>query len=284
MTEPVTIYEVGPRDGLQNEARRVPTADKVALVDRLADCGLRFIEVSSFVSPRWVPQLADAAEVFAGIARRPGVTYAALVPNVRGYLAARQAGAGEIAVFTAASETFTRRNINASIDESFARFAPIVEAARADGVPVRGYVSCVTDCPYEGPVAPEHVADAARRLLELGCREISLGDTIGRGTPERVAAMLRAVLEVAPAERLAGHFHDTAGEALANVEVALEHGVRVFDAACGGLGGCPYAPGAPGNLATERLADRLRSLGYETGTDQEKLSEVAAFARTLRKG
>jgi hydroxymethylglutaryl-CoA lyase len=282
MTEAVTIYEVGPRDGLQNEPRPVPTAHKVALVDRLADCGLRCIEVSGFVSPRWVPQLSDAAEVFAAIARRPGVTYAALVPNMTGYAAARAARAGEVAVFAAASETFSRRNINCSIEESFDRFAPILEAARGDAVPVRGYVSCVTDCPYEGRIAPDRVAEVVRRLLAMGCREVSLGDTVGRGTPERVAAMLAAVLQVAPTERLAAHFHDTGGRALANVEVALERGVRTFDAACGGLGGCPYAPGAPGNLATERLAERLRDLGYLTALDEAKLGAVALFARSLR--
>jgi hydroxymethylglutaryl-CoA lyase len=282
MSEPVTIYEVGPRDGLQNEPRRVPTAQKIELIERLADGGLRWIEVSSFVSPSWVPQLSDATDVFAGITRRPGVVYSALVPNMTGYNAARAAAVDEIAVFTAASETFCRSNINCSIDESFARFAPIVEAAHGDAVPVRGYVSCATDCPFEGPIAPERVAEVAGRLLAIGCREISLGDTIGRGTPERVDAMLAAVLDVAPPGRLAGHFHDTSGLALANVEVALERGVRVFDAACGGLGGCPYAPGAAGNLATERLVSMLSGLGYFADIDEGKLASAAEFARSLR--
>nr|MBA3325820.1 hydroxymethylglutaryl-CoA lyase [Paracoccaceae bacterium] len=204
----VTLYEVGPRDGLQNEARPIPTADKIALVDLLTAAGLRRIEVTSFVSHRWVPQLTDAAEVMAGIARAPGVTYAALTPNLQGYAAARAARADEVAIFSAASETFSRKNINAGIAESLARFVPVAAAARADGIALRGYVSCVTDCPYEGPVAPARVAEVAARLFELGCREVSLGDTLGQGTPAAVAAMLDAVLKVAPAARLAGHFHD----------------------------------------------------------------------------
>ncbi len=282
MAERVSVYEVGPRDGLQNEARIIPTADKVALIDMLSDCGFDHIEATSFVSPKWVPQMADAGEVMAGIARRPGVTYAALAPNLKGFEAAREAGAGEVAIFAAASETFSRRNINASIDESFERFAPVAEAALAAGIPLRGYASCVTDCPFEGEIAPRAVARVAERLLALGCREVSLGDTIGRGTPERVSAMLDAVLDVAPSGRLAGHFHDTGGRALANVEAALGRGLRVFDAACGGLGGCPYAPGAPGNLATEALVARLAALGLETGIDAKRLAGAAAFARGLR--
>lgn len=282
MAERVTLYEVGPRDGLQNEARLIPAADKIRLIDMLSDCGFTHIEAASFVSPRWVPQMADAAEVMAGITRRPGTTYAALAPNLRGFEAARAAGADEVAIFAAASETFSRRNINASIAESFARFAPVAEAARAAGTPLRGYVSCATDCPFEGEIAPQAVAAVAERLLALGCREVSLGDTIGRGTPERVAAMLGAVLGVAPAGLLAGHFHDTGGQALANVEVALGLGLRVFDAACGGLGGCPYAPGAPGNVATEAVVARLEALGFSTGIDARRLDAAAAFARGLR--
>jgi hydroxymethylglutaryl-CoA lyase len=282
MAEHVTLYEMSPRDGLQNEARAIATADKIALVDRLTACGFTHIEVASFVSPRWVPQMADGAAVLAGIARRPGVTYAALTPNLQGYMAARDARAGEVAIFGAASETFSRRNINATIAESLARFAPVAEAARADGISLRGYVSCVTDCPFEGAVEPVRVAEVTERLLDLGCRAVSLGDTIGHGTPERVAAMLEAVLAVADAGQLAGHFHDTRGHALANIEVSLGMGLRVFDASCGGLGGCPYAPGAAGNVATEAVAARLAGLGYTTGLDPEKLAEAAAFARGLR--
>ncbi|MBP7242769.1 hydroxymethylglutaryl-CoA lyase [Amaricoccus sp.] len=281
MTE-IVVYEVGPRDGLQNETRPIATAEKIRLVDLLTAAGLRKIEVTSFVSPRWVPQMADAAEVMAGISRRKGVTYAVLTPNMKGFEAALAAGADEVAVFGSASETFSRKNINATIDESLARFDPVAEAAQAAGIALRGYVSCVTDCPYEGPVAPQAVADVAARLLALGCREISLGDTVGRGTPETVAAMLEAVCAVVPAESLAGHFHDTGGRALDNVETAIGFGLRVFDSAAGGLGGCPYAPGAAGNVATEALAARLADLGHETGVDGARLAEAAAFARSLR--
>jgi hydroxymethylglutaryl-CoA lyase len=282
MGDRVTIYEVSPRDGLQNEPRPIPTADKIALIDRLSACGFAFIEAASFVSPRWVPQMADGAAVLAGIARAPGVTYAALTPNLKGYAAARAAGAGEAAVFASASESFSRKNINASIAESLERFEPVAESARCDGMPLRGYVSCVTDCPFEGPVDPGAVSRVAARLFSLGCREVSLGDTIGHGTPETVAAMLAAVLEVAPAERLAAHFHDTRGRALENVSVALEMNIRVFDASAGGLGGCPYAPGAAGNVATERLAAMLAERGFETGIDAGRLAEAAAFAGALR--
>jgi hydroxymethylglutaryl-CoA lyase len=282
MAERVTLVEVGPRDGLQNETRIIPTADKIALVDRLTACGLTRIEVASFVSPKWVPQMADGAAVLAGIKRGPGVTYAALTPNLQGYAAARAAQADEVAIFASASETFSKRNINATITESLARFAPLAGAARADGIALRGYVSCVTDCPFEGEVAPARVAEVTARLFDLGCHEVSLGDTIGRGTPGRVAAMLDAVLAVAPAGRLAGHFHDTGGQALANIETSLGMGLRVFDASCGGLGGCPYAPGAAGNVATEAVAARMQALGYATGVDLERLAEAAAFARSLR--
>ena len=282
MTDAATIVEVGPRDGLQSETVMVPTADKVALVDRLSACGFTRIEAASFVSPKWVPQMGDAAEVMAGIARRPGISYAALTPNLRGYEAAKAAGADEVAVFASASEAFSRKNINASIAESLERFAPLMEAAIADGMPVRGYVSCVTDCPYSGPVAPGDVARVAGALTALGCFEISLGDTIGHGTPETIDAMLDAVLGVAPADRLAGHYHDTKGRALINVEVSLARGLRTFDAAVGGLGGCPYAPGAKGNIDSLALARSLAALGYETGIDLHALAEVAVFARTLR--
>jgi hydroxymethylglutaryl-CoA lyase len=279
----VTIFEMGPRDGLQNEKRFVPTPDKVRLVDMLSACGFAKIEVTSFVSPRWVPQMADAAEVMAGIARRPGVAYTVLTPNMKGYEAARAAKADEVAIFGAASESFSRKNINCSIAESLERFHPVVEAARADGIPVRGYVSCVTDCPYEGPVAPAAVARVAAELYAMGCFEISLGDTIGHGTPETIAAMLDAVLNEVPASKLAGHYHDTRGRALANIAVSLDKGLRTFDAAVGGLGGCPYAPGAKGNVDTLAVAVMLEDRGYETGLDMALLENAAAFARGLRE-
>ncbi len=278
----VILVEVGPRDGLQNEARFIPTKDKIALIDRLSGCGFTRIEAASFVSPRWVPQMADAAEVMAGIAREPGIAYAALTPNLRGYEAAREAGADEVAVFASASEAFSQRNINCSIGESLERFRPVMEAAARDGIPVRGYVSCVTDCPYSGPVSPAEVARVTKALLDAGCHEVSLGDTIGHGTPETITAMLRVVLDVAPPERLAGHYHDTKGRAAENVEASLTVGLTVFDAAVGGLGGCPYAPGAKGNVDTAALAKRLAELGYETGIDIAALDEAANFARSLR--
>ncbi len=282
MPETVEIFEVGPRDGLQNEKRPIAVADKIRLVDMLSECGFRRIEVASFVSPKWVPQMADSDKVLAGIRRAPGVRYAALTPNMRGFEGARAARADEIAIFGAASEGFSKANINCSISESLDRFRPVVEAALEAGIPVRGYVSCVTDCPYDGPTPPAQVARVARALFEMGCYEISLGDTIGQGRPESVTAMLKAVLDEVPADRLAGHFHDTAGRALANIEASLELGVRVFDAAVGGLGGCPYAPGAAGNVATEAVDARLRELGIVTGLDAEKLAAASAFARSLR--
>jgi hydroxymethylglutaryl-CoA lyase len=282
VAEFVLVYEMSPRDGLQNEARAIPAVDKIALVDMLSGCGFSHIETASLVSPKWVPQMADGAAVLAGITRKPGVVYAALAPNMKGYEAARAAGADEIAIFASASESFSQKNINCSIAESLARFAPVARAAAGDGIPLRGYVSCVTDCPFEGVIAPEAVAAVAERLFALGCREVSLGDTIGHGTPESIAAMLEAVLKVAPAQSLAGHFHDTKGRALANVEAALGLGLRVFDASCGGLGGCPYAPGAAGNVATEALAARLAALDFDTGLDMERLKAAAGFARSLR--
>ena len=282
MADPVEIFEVGPRDGLQNEAARIATRDKIALVDCLSAAGFSRIEVASFVSPKWVPQMADSGEVLRGIARAPGVRYAALTPNMRGLKEALAAGADEVAVFGSASEGFSKANINATIDESLARFAPVLEAALAEGVRVRGYVSCVVECPYDGAVAPAQVARVAESLWQMGCYEISLGDTIGQGTPEAVDAMLAAVAEVVPADRLAGHFHDTAGRALDNIEAALARGVRVFDAAVGGLGGCPFAPGAAGNVATERVQDRLAALGHETGLDAGLLARAATMARAMR--
>lgn len=280
----IEIFEMGPRDGLQNEKRLIPAADKIALVDLLSGAGFRRIEVTSFVSPKWVPQMADAAEVLAGITRAPGVRYAALTPNLKGYEGARAARADEVAVFASASEGFSKANLNATIDESLARFAPVMEAARADGIPVRGYVSVVTDCPFDGPTPPANVARVAARLFEMGCYEISLGDPIGQGRPETIDAMLDAVLDVVPAGQLAGHYHDTAGRALANIDASIARGVRVFDAAVGGLGGCPYAPGAAGNVATEAVAAHLSAAGHQTGLDPAMLARAAAFARSLRSG
>ncbi len=284
MSETVEIFEVGPRDGLQNEAREIPVAEKVALVDCLSRAGFRRIEVASFVSPKWVPQMASSGEVMARIARAPGVSYAALTPNMKGFEAAMAARADEVAIFASASEGFSKANLNATIAESLERFRPVAEAARAREVPVRGYVSCVVECPYDGAVAPEETARVVAALRDMGVYEVSLGDTIGQGRPEAVDAMLAAVLEELPAVRLAGHFHDTSGRALENVGVALERGLRVFDAAVGGLGGCPYAPGAKGNVATEKVADFVASRGYETGLDRAVLDEAAEMARKMRAG
>ncbi len=283
MPEHVQIFEVGPRDGLQHEQRLIPAADKIQLVDLLSECGLEKIEVTSFVSPKWVPQMADAAEVMAGIHRHSGIRYTALTPNLKGYEGARAAGADEVAIFGAASEGFSQKNINCSIAESLERFAPVAEAARADGIPVRGYVSCVTDCPYDGPTPPSQVAWVTERLLAMGCYAVSLGDTIGAGTPDQVAAMLNAVLGVASADQLAGHYHDTRGRALENIRVSLEQGLRVFDSAVGGLGGCPFAPGAKGNVDTLKVAAMLAQQGYDTGLDLARLQQAAEFARSLRK-
>lgn len=280
----VEIVEVGPRDGLQNEKRLIPTAQKLALIERLASAGFGRIEATSFVSPKWVPQMADAAAVMAGAPRRPGLRLMVLTPNLKGYEAARAAGADEVAIFAAASEGFSRANLNAGTEEVMDRFAPLTEAAARDGVPVRGYISVVTDCPFDGPTPPAAVARMAARLSALGCGEIALGETLGRATPEAVDAMLKAVLDEVPAECLAGHFHDTGGRALDNVDVALDWGIRIFDGAVGGLGGCPYAPGAAGNLATERLAAHLAGLNWRTGLDQQGLEDAALYARGLREG
>jgi len=273
----VRMVEVGPRDGLQNEAKTVPTATKTALIEQLAEAGLTAIESGSFVSPKWVPQMADTAAVLAGLRRKPGVSYPVLVPNMQGYLAARAAGVEEIALFVAASESFSRRNTNCSIAESFERVAPVASAARTDGVRVRGYISCVVDCPYEGPIAPEAVAGVAERLWALGCYEISLGDTIGTGTAQRVQTMIERVASVVPHERLAVHFHDTYGQALANVLAALELGIAVVDSSVAGLGGCPYAKGATGNVASEDVLYLLNGLGIETGVDLGKLAAAGRF-------
>jgi Isopropylmalate/homocitrate/citramalate synthases len=280
MADFVRIVEVGPRDGLQNEPAMVATADKIELVDRLSATGLRSIEATSFVSPKWVPQLADAAEVMAGIQRRPGVSYPVLVPNEQGYERARAAGADEVAVFTAASEAFNRRNTNASIDESIARFEPVLARARADGVRVRGYVSTVLGCPYQGEVPLDDVVRVARRLHELGCYEISLGDTIGVGTPRKARAMLQAVAAEVPMQALAVHFHDTYGQALANVAACIEEGVRVADSAVAGTGGCPYARGASGNVASEDLVYMLHGMGIDTGIDLDALADTGRWLAT----
>ncbi|WP_342317287.1 hydroxymethylglutaryl-CoA lyase [Lysobacter sp. FW306-1B-D06B] len=281
MKPAVRIVEVGPRDGLQNEKATIATADKIALIDRLSDTGLRSIEATSFVSPKWVPQLADAAEVFTGIHRKPGVHYPVLVPNEQGYERARAVGVEEIAVFTAASEAFNRKNINAGIDESLERFRPVMERARADGVAVRGYVSTVLGCPYQGDVPLSDVVRVARALHEMGCYEISLGDTIGVGTPGKARAMLLAVAAEVPINALAVHFHDTYGQALANVLACLEEGVAVVDSAVSGTGGCPYAKGASGNVATEDVVYMLHGLGIETGIDLAKLADTGRWLATL---
>jgi isopropylmalate/homocitrate/citramalate synthase len=273
----VRMVEVGPRDGLQNEPCAVPAPVKVELIRRLVAAGLRTVEAGSFVSPKWVPQMADTAEVMAALPQGEGVAYPVLVPNLKGFEAALAAGAREIAVFGAASESFSRRNINCSIEESLERFQPVTEAARAHGIRVRGYVSCVVDCPYEGPVAPEAVAGVARRLLEMGCYEISLGDTIGTGTPARVQALVERVAETVPVERLAVHFHDTYGQALANIYASLEKGVAVVDGSVAGLGGCPYAKGASGNVASEDVLYLLDGLGIRTGVDLGRLAEAGGF-------
>ena len=273
----VRIVEVGARDGLQNEKAIVPTATKVELIDRLSATGLRTIEATSFVSPKWVPQLADAAEVYASIERKPGVSYPVLVPNLQGYERARAVGAGEVAVFTAASEAFNRKNINASIDESIDRFLPVLEHARADGVKVRGYVSTVLGCPYQGEVPVDDVVRVAARMHALGCYEISLGDTIGIGTPARARAMLRAVAGVVPMSALAVHFHDTRGQALANILACLEEGVAVVDSSVSGTGGCPYAKGATGNVATEDVVYMLEGMGIATGIDLGKLIDTGLW-------
>ena len=267
----VRLVEVGPRDGLQNEAQPISVADKVQLVDALSAAGLGYIEVGSFVSPKWVPQMAGSAEVFAQIQRKPGVVYGALAPNLRGFEDALAAGVKEVAVFAAASEAFSQRNINCSISESLERFAPIMAAAQQQGVSVRGYVSCVLGCPYEGQVAPEQVAAVARELYAMGCYEVSLGDTIGTGTAGATRRMFEVVGKDVPRAKLAGHFHDTYGQAIANLYASLLEGINVFDSSIAGLGGCPYAKGASGNVATEDVLYLLNGLGIETGIDMDKL-------------
>ncbi|WP_220815203.1 hydroxymethylglutaryl-CoA lyase [Pseudomonas paralcaligenes] len=273
----VRLVEVGPRDGLQNEKQPISVADKVRLTDDLSAAGLGYIEVGSFVSPKWVPQMAGSAEVFACIQYKPGVVYGALTPNLKGFEAAVEAGVKEVAVFAAASEAFSQRNINCSIAESLERFVPVMEAAKANNITVRGYVSCVLGCPYEGEVAPEQVAAVARELFAMGCYEVSLGDTIGTGTAGKTRAMFEVVGRDIPRDKLAGHFHDTYGQALANIYASLQEGIAVFDSSVAGLGGCPYAKGATGNVATEDVLYLLQGLGIHTGIDMERL--IAAGAR-----
>ena len=267
----VRIVEVGARDGLQNEKATIPTEAKVRFIEALADAGLPVVEAGAFVHPKWVPQMADTAEVIRTLRRRPDVDYPVLVPNIKGLDRALEAGVDSISIFTAASETFNQRNINMTIEESFEAFAPVAARARAEGLRMRGYVSCACGCPYEGAVAPERVLEVAARLLDLGCYEVSIGDTIGSGTPRQVQGLIGLLLQVMPVRRLAMHFHDTRGMAIANTLAALETGIATFDASAGGLGGCPYAPGASGNVATEDLAYFLASMGIETGVDLDRL-------------
>lgn len=273
----VELVDVSPRDGLQNIAQAIPTSTKLELIERLADAGLRRIEATAFVSPQWVPQMADASAVLQGLRPRPGVRYPVLAPNLKGFDAALEAGATEIAIFTAASETFSRKNTNASVAESLKRLQPVVAAAQALEIPVRGYVSCVAGCPFEGHVAPAAVARITMELIQMGCYEVSLGDTTGVGTPGSIVPMLEACLKDIPATRLAGHYHDTRGMAIANIYASLQLGLQVFDTAVAGLGGCPYAPGAAGNVATEDVLYLLQGLGIETGVDMDKLLAAGDF-------
>ncbi|GHG06675.1 hydroxymethylglutaryl-CoA lyase [Thalassotalea marina] len=273
----VKIVEVGPRDGLQNEKTLISADDKIALINKLADAGLSYIESGSFVSPKWVPQMATSSDVFKGINKQSSITYAALTPNMKGFEAAIDAKADEVAIFGAASEAFSQKNINCSIAESLARFESVIEAAKANNIKVRGYVSCVVGCPYDGDIAPEQVADVAEKLYQMGCYEISLGDTIGVGTVDSVQKMLQAVSARIPKQHLAVHFHDTYGQALTNIYTALQHGISVVDSAVAGLGGCPYAKGASGNVATEDVVYLLNGLHIKTGVDFEKLLAAGWF-------
>ena len=277
MSEQVRIVEVGPRDGLQNEASIVPAGVKIELINRLVACGHSAVEVTSFVSPKWVPQLSDAAEVFAGLSLKAGVRYPVLVPNLVGYERALAVGAREVAVFTAASEAFSEKNTNASIAETLERFQPIFERAKDDGIAIRGYVSCVLGCPYQGEIAIDDVVRVARTLHLMGCYEVSLGDTIGVGTANKARMLMRALAQEIPVSAIAGHFHDTYGQALANIAASLDEGVRVFDSSIAGLGGCPYAKGATGNVATEDLVYLLDGLGMNSGLDLVGLAQVGAW-------
>ncbi|NVJ52031.1 MAG: hydroxymethylglutaryl-CoA lyase [Gammaproteobacteria bacterium] len=273
----VKIVEVGPRDGLQNEASMVATEAKVTLIEKLADAGLSVVEATSFVSPKWVPQMGDNAAVMAQIKRLPGVSYPVLTPNMKGFEAALAAGATEVAIFAAASESFSQKNINCSIAESIDRFTPIMAAAKANNIRVRGYVSCVLGCPYEGAVAPEVVADVAAKLYQMGCYEISLGDTIGVGTPLKAQAMVACVAKQVPLNALAIHFHDTYGQAMSNILACLQLGISTVDSSIAGLGGCPYAKGASGNVATEDVAYMLQGMGIDTGVNLEQLLSASRF-------
>ena len=279
----VRIVEMGPRDGLQNEPGTVPTSVKLELIDRLADAGLTAIESTAFVSPKWIPQMADHTEVLKGIRRRPGVTYPVLTPNLKGFEAALAAGATEVAIFGAASESFSKKNINCSIAESLERFQPVAAAAALNNVRVRGYVSCVIGCPYEGDIAPAKVAEVSKALFDMGCYEVSLGDTIGVGTPRKTQAMIEAVSKVVPVGKLAGHYHDTFGQSLANIYASLELGVATFDSSVAGLGGCPYAAGASGNVATEDVLYMLQGLGIETGVDLDKVAATGEWICAILK-
>ncbi len=283
MSDAIRIVEVGPRDGLQNEPREVPTAAKVELIERLADAGLPAVEATAFVSPKWVPQMADHTEVLERIRRKPGVDYPVLTPNLKGFEAARAAGATEVAIFGAASEAFSQKNINCSIAESLERFRPVASEAKKYGIRVRGYISCVLGCPYQGEIAPRRVADVAQALYEMGCYEISLGDTIGTGTPAKSKAMIGACVEHVPVAKLAGHYHDTYGQALANIYASIELGVRTFDASVAGLGGCPYAAGASGNVATEDVVYMLNGLGARTGVDLDRLVDIGQWISGMLK-
>ncbi|MFC3282520.1 hydroxymethylglutaryl-CoA lyase [Litchfieldella rifensis] len=273
----VRLVEVAPRDGLQNEPEPIDTVTKLELIDRLGAAGIRYIEAASFVSPKWVPQMADHRDVMTGLTRREGVTYAALTPNLKGLEAALACGVEEVAVFGAASETFSHKNINCSIAESLERFAPVLERAQSAGVRVRGYVSCVLGCPYEGEIAPTKVAEVSKALYEMGCYEVSLGDTIGVGTPFAAKRMLEAVSRNIPMDKLAAHFHDTYGQALANLYAVLEEGIAVIDSSVAGLGGCPYAKGASGNVASEDIVYLLNGLGIETGIDLNRLADTGTW-------
>jgi len=283
MKSSVRIVDVGPRDGLQNEPQEVPTAVKIELIERLADAGLPAVEATAFVSPKWVPQMADHTEVLERVRRKPGVDYPVLAPNLKGFESARAAGATEVAVFAAASEAFSKKNINCSIAESLDRFRPVTGAAKAANIKVRGYVSCVLGCPYEGEIAPQRVADVAKALYEMGCYEVSLGDTIGTGTPVKTKAMIEACAAQVPMEKLAGHYHDTYGQALANIYASLELGVGTFDASIAGLGGCPYAAGASGNVATEDVVYMLHGVGVRTGIDLDRLVDIGQWISGVLK-
>ena len=283
LPERVRIVEVGPRDGLQNEKGEVSTAVKLELIERLADAGLAAVEATAFVSPKWIPQMADHTEVLERIRRKPGVSYPVLTPNLKGFEAARAAGATEVAVFGAASESFSKKNINCSIAESLDRFRPLIENALKEKIKVRGYISCVVGCPYEGDVKPEKVAEVAGALYYMGCYEVSLGDTIGVGTPRKTQAMIEACTKRVPAAKLAGHYHDTYGQALANIYASMELGIATFDSSVAGLGGCPYAAGASGNVATEDVLYMLHGLGIETGIDLDKVVDIGIWISSILK-